>query len=236
MIKQKVYLTFIFTIILTLASAQKSVNQFDKNGKRHGLWTKNYYQTDQKRYEGQFVHGKEVDTFKYYTLSNGKSVLSATKVFRLKDSLSDVKFYTSKGYVISEGQMNGKLYIGQWVFYHKNSSTTMIKEHYNEEGQLEGERLVYYKNGTVAETAHYKNGKLEGESKWYSETKTLLRHSVYKNDELNGKTTYYNSEGKKTSEGTYVADRKSGIWKYYKEGKLSREIDHTNNKVIKKYD
>jgi antitoxin component YwqK of YwqJK toxin-antitoxin module len=236
MIKQKVYLTFIFTITLTLAYTQKSVNQFDKDGKRHGLWTKNYYQTDQKRYEGQFVHGKEIDTFKYYTLSNGKSVLSATKVFNLKDSLSMVKFYTSKGKVISEGEMNGKRYIGKWIYYHKNSSVKMIEENYNDKGQLEGERLVYYNNGAIAETAHYKSGKLEGESKWYSEAKVLLRHSVYKNGELNGKTTYYDSEGKKTSEGTYIADRKSGIWKYYKEGKLSREIDHTNNKVIKKYD
>ena len=39
MIKQKFYLTFIFTIILTLAFAQKSVNQYNKDGKRHGQGT-----------------------------------------------------------------------------------------------------------------------------------------------------------------------------------------------------
>ncbi|MCB0398639.1 MAG: toxin-antitoxin system YwqK family antitoxin [Winogradskyella sp.] len=235
MIKQKVYFTFIFTIILTILHAQKPVNQFDKDGKRHGIWTKDYHKTDQKRYEGQFVHGKEVDTFKYYTLSNGKSVLSATKVFNLKDSLSDVKFFTSKGKVISEGQMNGKKYIGQWVFYHKDSSAKMIVEHYNDEGKLEGIRIVYYDNGLVAEEAQYKNGELDGESKWFSEGKTLLRHSIYKNGELNGKTINYDSEGKKTSEGDYTNDKKSGIWYYYESGKLKKEIDHTNNKVIKKY-
>ena len=96
MIKQKVYFSFIFTIILTIAHAQKSVNQFDKSGKRHGIWTKNYHKTDQKRYEGQFVHGKEVDTFKYYTLSKGKSVLSATKVFNIKDSLKALEPYFIK--------------------------------------------------------------------------------------------------------------------------------------------
>lgn len=235
MIKQKVYFTFIFTIILTLSHAQKSVNQFDKNGKRHGIWTKNYYKTDQKRYEGQFVHGKEVDTFKYYTLSKGKSVLSATKVFNLNDSLSDVKFLTSKGKIISEGKMNGKRYIGQWVFYHKDSSTKMIVENYNDEGKLQGSRTVFYKDGLVAEETNYKDGKLEGISKWYAENKVLLRESAYKNGELNGKTINYDPDGKKTSEGEYTNDKKSGIWYYYESGKLKKEIDHTNNKVIKKY-
>ena len=176
MIKQKIKLVFFLTLILTLGYAQEPVNQFDKDGKRHGLWTKNYHKTDQKRYEGQFVHGKEVDTFKYYTLSSGKSVLSATKVFRLKDSLADVKFYTSKKNVISEGKMNGKRYIGQWIFYHKNSTAKMIVENYNDDGNLEGDRTVFYKNELVAEEAHYKDGKLHGESKWFSENNILLRH------------------------------------------------------------
>ncbi|WP_412560297.1 toxin-antitoxin system YwqK family antitoxin [Winogradskyella sp. MIT101101] len=235
MIKQKIKLVFFLTLILTLGYAQEPVNQFDKDGKRHGLWTKNYHKTDQKRYEGQFVHGKEVDTFKYYTLSSGKSVLSATKVFRLKDSLADVKFYTSKKNVISEGKMNGKRYIGQWIFYHKNSTAKMIVENYNDDGNLEGDRTVFYKNGLVAEEAHYKNGKLHGESKWFSENNILLRHSIYKDGSLHGKTINYDSDGNITSEGDYTEDRKSGIWKYYESGKLKKEIDHTNQVVIKKY-
>ncbi|WP_430466507.1 toxin-antitoxin system YwqK family antitoxin [Winogradskyella ouciana] len=235
MIKQKIKLVFFLTLILTLGYAQEPVNQFDKDGKRHGLWTKNYHKTDQKRYEGQFVHGKEVDTFKYYTLSSGKSVLSATKVFRLKDSLADVKFYTSKRNVISEGKMNGKRYIGQWIFYHKNSTAKMIVENYNDDGNLEGDRTVFYKNGLVAEEAHYKDGKLHGESKWFSENNILLRHSMYKDGSLHGKTINYDSDGNITSEGDYTEDRKSGIWKYYESGKLKKEIDHTNQVVIKKY-
>ncbi len=235
MIKQKVYFSYIFTIILTIAYAQNPVNQFDKNGKRHGIWTKNYHKTDQKRYEGQFVHGKEVDTFKYYTLSKGKSVLSATKVFNLKDSLSDVKFFTSKGKIISEGKMNGKRYIGQWVFYHKDSSAKMIVENYNDNGELDGARTVFYENGLVAEETYYTNGKLEGHCKWFSEGNLLLRESEYKNGERNGKTINYDANGNKVSEGKYTKDLKSGIWKYYESGKLKKEIDHTNNKVIKKY-
>lgn len=236
MIKQSISLSFIFTIILTFAYAQKPVNQFDKNGKRHGLWTKNYYQTDQKRYEGNFKHGKEVDTFKYYTLSKGKSVLSATKVFNETDSIAEVVFYTSKKKIISKGKMNGKRYMGKWVFYHKDSDKIMIEEQYNNEGQLNGERHVFYENGITAEKANYKNGKLTGNFKRFSEANVLLRNANYKNDQLNGKTTNYDANGKIASEGTYANDKKVGIWKYYKNGKISKEIDHTNKKVIKKYE
>ena len=236
MIKQKVYFSFIFTITLTLGFAQKSVNQFDKDGKRHGLWTKNYYQTDQKRYEGTFRHGKEIDTFKYYTLSNGKSVLSATKVFNATDSIAQVTFYTSKKKIISEGRMNGKRYIGQWVYYHKDSSQKMIVENFNDDGKLEGERTVYYNTGDVAEKAQYLNGMLHGKSQWYSEDKLLLRESEYKEDQLNGITKNHDKKGLVTSEGNYKANKKVGIWKYYKNGKITKEIDHTNQKVIKKYE
>lgn len=236
MIKQKLYFGFILTITLTLGYGQKPVNQLDEDGKRHGLWTKNYHKTDQKRYEGKFVHGKEVDTFKYYTLSNGKSVLSAIKVFNIKDSLADVKFYTSKLKVISEGKMNGKHYVGKWIFYHKNSEVMMIEENYNDDGKLDDERKVFYKDGSVAEHTNYKDGKLEGISKWYSEQGELLRESSYKEDMLDGKTINYDSDGNIASEGNYKKNKKVGIWKYYKEGKIRREVDHTNQKIIKKYE
>jgi antitoxin component YwqK of YwqJK toxin-antitoxin module len=236
MIKQKLIFTLIFTIILTTVSAQKSVNQFDKDGKRHGIWTKNYFETNQKRYEGQFNHGKEIDTFNYYTLSKGKSVLSAIKVFNEADSISDVKFFTSRKIIISEGRMNGKCFIGKWIFYHKNSSDKMIIENYNDQGKLEGDRTVYYKKGDIAEEAHYKDGQLEGESKWFSETGVLLRHSNYKKGELNGLTINYDSKGNITSKGDYLNDKKSGIWKYYEAGKIKKEIDHTNQVIIKKYE
>lgn len=235
MIKQKVFFSFIFTIILTLGYTQESVNQFDKNGKRHGIWTKNYHKTDQVRYKGQFKHGKEIDTFNYYTLSNGKSVLSAIKVFNEKDSIADIVFYTSTKKVISKGKMNGKRYVGKWIYYHKNSTDEMIVENYNDDGQLDGERKVLYKNGNVAELANYKNGKFHGESKWFSEDGKLLRHCMYENDELNGKTINYDADENITSEGEYTDDKKSGIWKYYDNGKLKKEVDHTNQVIIKKY-
>ena len=212
--------------------AQNSVNQFDNNGERHGIWTKNYHNTNQKRYEGTFVHGKEVGEFKYYTLKNGKSVLSAIKVFNEKDSTASVKFLASNGKIISEGNSQGKKSIGKWIYYHKNSEVVMITENYNDQGELTGERTVYYKNGQVAERALYKNGLLHGLSEWFSDKGKLIKSSVYENDDLNGLSINNDSNGNISSKGRYEKNKKVDVWEYYTNGKLIKTINHTTQEVF----
>jgi len=232
MIKQKIIFSSILTLILTSVFSQSSVNQYDKDGERHGLWTKNYPDTDEKRYEGVFYHGKEVDTFNYYKLKSGKSVLSAIRVFNKDTDTIDVTFFTSKKRIISKGKMYKKLFVGEWIFYHKNSNTIMIKEYYNDKGQLNGMRKVFYKNGKLAESKRYKDDILNGEAKWFTESEKLLKHTNYKADKLDGKAIYYDSYGNITSEGNYIANKKQGIWNYYKSGQLTRKVDHTNQIVL----
>ena len=234
MIKQNIFLGLIFTITLTTSFAQKSVNQYDNNGERHGFWTKNYDGTDQKRYEGNFQNGKEIGIFKFYKLKNGKSVLSATKKFSTDNDIAWVTFYTSSKKVVSEGKMDGKKFVGKWTYYHKNSDKVMIEEHYNDQGLLNGKRLVFYENGNIAEDTTYKNGKLNGEAKWYTKVKQFIRTVMYIDGERNGQTINYDGKGNKASEGLYKDDQKIGVWNYYKEGVLSKKIDHTDKKVIYK--
>jgi antitoxin component YwqK of YwqJK toxin-antitoxin module len=221
----------IFILILTIlgynSSAQNTVNQFDDDGKRHGVWKKYFDKTDQLRYEGKFDHGKEIDTFKFYRLNNKESVLSAVKVFNPDNDMASVTFLSSKGKLISEGTMNGKLYSGKWTFYHNTSDAVMSTETYNANGNLEGEKVVFYPNGQVAEKSNYKNGKLEGVSKWYSEGGILLKDFLYKDGELHGLSKYYDADGRILAEGEYQHGRKHGIWKYYEEGKLKESKDHT---------
>ncbi|WP_231481289.1 toxin-antitoxin system YwqK family antitoxin [Sediminibacter sp. Hel_I_10] len=178
-------LFFIFSLTSAL-SAQSVKNSFDSEGKRHGAWRKNFDKTNQPRYEGEFDHGKEIGLFKFYTLNKGKSVLSATKQFNKENDNAEVKFFSSSGKLISEGQMDGKLYIGQWTFYHNKSSAVMSKETYNNSGQLEGEKTVYYPSGQIAETSHYHNGKLNGQTLTYSENGQLLNDFQYEDNELQG--------------------------------------------------
>ena len=84
------FFIYILTILTSIGYAQEVVNQFDESNSRHGVWKKYFDKTKQLRYEGQFQHGKEVDTFKFYTLNKGTSVLSATKVFNTVNNKADV--------------------------------------------------------------------------------------------------------------------------------------------------
>ncbi|CDF78536.1 MORN repeat variant family protein [Formosa agariphila KMM 3901] len=218
---------FLLMCVVSTVMAQ-SVNQFDANGKRDGVWKKNFDKTKVLRYEGQFSHGKEVGTFKFYKKVGNKAVLSAVKEFNADNDIAKVQFLTSSGKVISKGKMNGKLYIGDWVYYHKNSDKIMITEFYNENGKLEGERLVYYDNGKLAERAFYKNGLLNGTSTWYSEEEIVLKEFNYVNDKLQGMSKYYDLEGKLLAEGAFKNDKKDGIWNFYKNGELDDTKDFTN--------
>lgn len=224
-LNMKNLIVFLFVITAGILNAQK-LNQFDANGKRHGVWKKNFKNTKNVRYEGQFDHGKEKGVFKFYKLIRGKSVLSATKNFQ-EDGTTLVKFLSSRGKVISEGVMKGKLYNGEWKYYHKGSKSIMTLELYNDKGNLNGVKKVFYKDGQVAEVLNYANGKLEGTSKYYANNGTLVKTYVYVNNELHGDSKHYSAEGVLEVEGRYKNGKKHGIWKYYNNGKVIKEKDFT---------
>ncbi len=226
MIKQNIVLCVILTFILTNVSAQ-SVNQLDEKGERHGFWMKNFDKTDQPKYEGTFEHGKEVGTFKFYKLVEGKSKLSATREFLPNSEKINVKFFSSTGKLISEGMMNDKLFIGKWVYYQNKTKGILMTENYNDKGILEGEKLVYYENGKVAERSIYVNGEIDGISTWYSEKGIVLKEFTYKNGLLHGMAKYYDNDGKLLAEGNYKNDKKHGTWKYYENGEFKEEKDFT---------
>ena len=126
------------------------------------------------------------------------------------------------------------MYIGSWKYYQKTSNKLLTLENYNTEGNLYGDRFVYYENGQIAEIKHYNNGKLEGTSIEYSENNVVLKEFVYVNDQLHGPSKYYNSKGELIIEGLYKNDKKTGIWKYYEDGKLTDEKDFTYYPKLKK--
>ena len=227
MIKQNIILLLFLTLTLTSMSAQGLVNQFDAEGERHGFWKKNFDETTQPRYEGVFKHGKEVGLFKFYKLDGNKSVLSATRQFSVDDERIQVKFYASTGKLISEGEMLGKLFVGKWVYYHNKTKGIMTVEHYNDHGQLDGEKFVYYLKGQLAEHSNYVNGKQNGSSKVFSENGVIIKEFLYKDDMLDGMSKYYNASGQLLAEGAYRNDKKHGLWKYYENGILTEEKDFT---------
>ncbi len=212
----------------------QSINQFDEQGKRHGIWKKKFKNSDVLRYEGEFFHGKEIGTFKFYKKRRTTAVLTATRTFNEHNDKTYVKFFTSRGKVISEGEMNGKLYIGEWKYYQKSSDKLLTLEHYNDKGSLHGERHVYYPNGQIAEKQHYVAGKLEGLSTWYSTDNVIVKTYVYAGGELHGDSKFYNKAGDLITEGRYKNGKKHGIWKYYENGELINETNFSPEGKYKK--
>jgi len=216
----------ILTLILNVAFAQ-DINQKDIDGKRHGIWSKNFEGTNILRYEGEFNHGQEIGTFKFYKNIDGQSVLTATRTFIPNSDLAEVKFYSSNKNLIGEGKMRGKTYVGKWLYYHNKSNIVMTEEFFNNKGELEGLKKTYYLSGQLAKQENYNSGIVVGESRWFSESGILIKIFNYKNGELHGPTKIYDSKGKIEQEGVYQKDRRHGIWKFYKNGKLFKEQDFT---------
>ena len=233
MIKQN-YISLIFMMLFLFNYSQEKINQYDNDGNRHGIWKKNFEGTSVLRYEGQFEHGKEVGLFKYYQRVGKVSKLAATKQFNNDNSTADVRFISLAGNTISQGKMDGKKYIGKWIYYHKNSKNIMTIEHYNDDGQLHGMKHIFYENQQLAEEVNYVDGKREGEEKHYSMRGTVVKKYVYENNQLHGKALHYDDDGNLIVEGQFKRDKKDGIWKYYSNGRLIEEKDYTYTPKFKK--
>jgi len=220
-----------FLILSQCALAQDTINQYDANGLRHGVWKKYFPRNHNLRYSGQFNHGKEVGIFKYYDINNDKIPIVVRK-FNLNDSSEEVSFFTKKGIIESKGKMLGKWHIGKWIFYHKDGKSILSEEFYKN-GKINGESKVYYANGKLTEVLHYLNGKLNGNYKRYSVRGFLYQDLTYINGVLNGLATYYNRKtGKLLAKGNFKDNKRVGIWQHFKNDEFA-EMDSTNNKYKK---
>lgn len=224
------------TLLMCNVQAQVAINQLDNDGKRHGSWKKNFEDTKQVRYEGQFDHGKEIGVFKFYKLIKKKSVLTATKSFNANNTIADVTFLASNGKVISKGKMDGKKYIGTWLYYHNDSDKVMTKEVYNDKGLLHGEKFVFFENGQIAELLQYNNGKEEGNAKNFTEKGVVLKDFNFKQGKLHGPYKDYDPSGELMVEGQFKNDKKHGIWKYYDNGELINEKDYSDQRSFSSND
>jgi len=224
-------LTILLVIIISTyyqCSIAQTYNQFDNKGNRHGQWQKTFDTNKQLRYTGTFSHGQEVGTFNFYDDKGGHP--TAVKVYTPDSPYIDVTFFTTDGKLVSKGKMRGRERIGEWLSYHQDGKTIMIKEHY-EGGKLEGERTVYFMDTSLAQQEFYKQGLKEGKATFYSQEKKVLKELNYKSDKLEGTAKLYNGFGQLEVQGYYKNNRKHGVWKYYKGYKVDKEITYPRNKI-----
>lgn len=211
---------YVFFIISISGLSQEQINQYNSEGQRDGLWRVNFEGTNQLKFEGNFKNGIETGKFKFYKKGFDKHP-SAIMEFE-GAGIAKATYYTQEGKPITQGMMVNKERNGEWIYFHKTSSDTMMVENYSH-GKLEGLQITYFPNGETAEKTNYRNDLKNGESFVYSDSGQLLQHLNYKNGELHGPATYYNMDGEKLIEGNYKEDRKTGTWKYYENSKLKEE-------------
>lgn len=207
----------VFTVFQTV-SAQQNINKLDANGKRDGVWKKQY-SNNRIRYVGTFENGKEVGVFKYYSASNSDYPVSIKK-FSNNNDTADVQYFTIGGVLESEGVMKGKDRVGKWLFYHSNGKSIMSEENY-EKGKLNGIYKTFYPNGEPTEITSYKNGLLDGNYKKYSIKGLLYNDFNYSRGKLNGMAIYYKrSTGDLIKKGPFKDDLRVGTWENYVDGEL----------------
>lgn len=211
----------IFCLTLSFSTICISQNERDSLGRRHGEWKLNFEDTSEPKFQGTYIHGKQVGKFKYYK-KGFYDHPSAILDFSTESDSVHATYYTQKGKPISEGKLVDRKREGKWIYYHKDSDNIMLEEIYKND-LLHGVQKTYYPSGQVAEKTGYYNGKQHGESYIYNKDGKVTKFYTYKNGQLNGKVVIYNSEGQKLKEGEYTDGKKSGTWKYYADGKLERE-------------
>jgi antitoxin component YwqK of YwqJK toxin-antitoxin module len=212
----------LFFLLTFSVFAQDAINQLDANGNRHGLWKGTHKETNRPRYEGVFSHGKETGVFKYFDDTKAGTTI-ATRDFSKGDGSCYAVFFDQKGNKVSEGKLLNKIPEGQWKYYHFESKSIMNIEFYKN-GTLDGNKKVFYSNGTIAEETNYKLGVKNGLAKTFSDKGKLIDEHFYKNGQFNGLASYYDGNGNKLYEGNYIDGKRVGIWKFYEKNKVINEV------------
>lgn len=193
--------------------AQK-LNKLDANGKRTGIWQKKY-DNGNVRYSGEFKAGKEIGTFKFYSVRSS-SQPTILKIF--SNDTASVSFYNDLGKLKSKGRMIGKKRIGKWIYYFSNGKLFSEEEYID--GKLDGVLKNYYANGNLTEESIYKGGNKNGVSKIFTDSGILIEEVIYVDGKLEGEGKYYDLKGGLKEKGIYKNGKRIGKWEFYMDGEI----------------
>jgi len=222
---------FSFYIVFILSSyGQENKNQVDIHGLKTGVWEKKY-PNGNIRYRGQFEKGIEVGVFKFYSefYSNHPLIV---KTYTKNSSLCKVAYFTQTGKKESEGEMQGKLRTGKWIYFDRTGQHIILQENYLND-KLSGTKRIFYPDGSLTEISHYKDGKLHGENMRYTDKGKLIAVVPYQNGKIHGKIFYYHNTGIIRETGFYDHGKRVGRWEFYIDGVLAG-FEEPNKKSEKK--
>ncbi len=222
---------FLIALVSLNSIFAQELNKLNDKGQKNGLWKGHYEQSNRPRYEGNFSNGKETGIFKFFDDTKAGTLI-ATREFATKDNSCYTIFYNQQNFKVSEGKVLNKVFEGEWKYYHENSTSIMTKEYYTK-GKLENKRIVYFKDGIIAEEADYSNDQRNGIYKKFSEKGILLEETNYIKGQFHGQATFRDPENNIVAEGKFKDGKKVGIWKFYEMGKLVSQENMSKPKKSK---
>ncbi len=224
--KNFIFFIGVMCVSMQFIQAQKAVNQFNSNGDKTGKWEKKYANGNY-RYKGQFLNGKEIGIFYFYSEFNN-STPYIIKEFNNKNHRCKVQFFTKQGVLESKGEMNKRDRVGQWLYFAPDGKRVVLEENYKA-GKLSGAVKVYYPDGSLTEEIHYLNGMMHGNSIRYTDQGKLVSKIPYEQNKMHGKIFYYDKNGIIRETGHYDHGKRVGRWEFYIDGVLTG-VEEPNKK------
>jgi antitoxin component YwqK of YwqJK toxin-antitoxin module len=224
----------IFFLILMAAvplMGQAQFNQTNTKGQKHGEWRKNYPNSKQLRYKGQFENGVEIGTFIYYH-ENGR--VQTENTYRGKSRICYSKHYSDKGVLIAEGLYAKNERDSTWRFY-SDALGILISEETFQKGKRNGQVITYFKDGKVAERTTYVMDVKQGQWEQNFEDGQPKVRGNYVNNQLEGEVTYFSDiSGKQMAKGHYKAGLRDGVWIFWDENGRPTRRETYEKGILKK--
>jgi len=193
------------------------VNRLDKQGQKHGYWTRKY-ENGKTAYEVFFNHGKPVGEHRRY-IETGQ--LYASVLFD-NTGYAKAKLYDENGKLNAEGFYQNQKRDSVWTFYNEKG-ILLSKERYRN-GEKNGVAYKFYPDGTPIEERKWVNGEENGMWKQYFEDGKPRLEARVSGGKLNGYYLQYHRGGGLYVKGQYKDDLKTGIW-VYNGTKGKREVE-----------
>ncbi|PIF03311.1 MAG: hypothetical protein CR987_00340 [Draconibacterium sp.] len=201
-------------------------NQTDSNGKKQGIWQKNY-PNGKPIYIGQFKDDKPVGLWKRFY--PGGQIKAKIQYSETSDTAFTVLYdvYRNK---IAEGYYLNRQKTGTWKYFNKKR---LVSEEEYQNGKKNGVSKLYYKNGKLLETTEWKDGKKNGKYQAYFKDGNPYFQCKYKNNLRDGLCLTSFKNGRTELKAYYNAGLRDKDWSFYKQdGKLLYTLKYRKGELL----
>jgi antitoxin component YwqK of YwqJK toxin-antitoxin module len=137
--------------------------------------------------------------------------------------ISRARHFHPGGGLMATGKYVGQQKDSTWSYYDVEGRLRRVEQFQG--GELHGEQVSYYADGTPAERNTYHKGVLHGEHKSWFASGNLKSEFIYVDGEPDGAILFNHPNGRKESEGRMAKGQREGTWRYYNDdGSIRTQI------------